>query len=79
MVRYAAAKKISISLFEKDNYLHLFIRDDGKGFDQNFATGKKTLGLLGIKERVSIMKGNFKLNTAIGKGTTIQIIIPLEK
>jgi signal transduction histidine kinase len=39
----------------------------------------KTLGLLGMKERVLMMKGNLDINSEPGKGTTVTVTVPLHK
>ncbi|WP_236712969.1 sensor histidine kinase [Neomoorella mulderi] len=57
------------------------IRDMGKGFDLNSVQGDKDCngyGLVGIRERVQLLNGEMKINTAPGKGTHISISIPLQ-
>ena len=61
----------------KDDFIEFVCRDDGKGFDfanaQNSATSG--LGLSGIIERVKILKGELKVESEIGKGASISVII----
>jgi signal transduction histidine kinase len=40
---------------------------------------KKTLGLLGMKERSMMMGGVYNITSAKGVGTTVTVIIPLSK
>jgi two-component system sensor histidine kinase DegS len=57
------------------------IRDTGKGFDLNSVQGGKNgngYGLVGMRERVQLLNGEMKINTAPGKGTCISITIPLQ-
>ena len=57
-----------------------FVKDDGKGFSAErmlHAKKRKRLGLLGMRERVEMVNGNFAIESAPGKGTTIQAQIPL--
>ena len=56
----------------------LTIKDDGIGFDMQTLGVKKTLGLLGMKERSLMMGGRFEINSKAGEGTTIVITTALQ-
>jgi PAS domain S-box-containing protein len=73
--RYAEAKNVFISLLQKDEEILLTITDDGKGFDVNEIGYKKTLGLLGMKERCQMMRGRFEIISKQGEGTSVQVRI----
>ena len=56
------------------------IKDNGKGFQEErvlHAKKNNRLGLLGMRERLEMVGGNFSVKSAPGKGTTIQAQIPL--
>ena len=55
--------------------LVLDLKDDGIGFD--LEKQQSGFGIQGIIERVQLLGGQFKLNTASGQGTQIQVILPL--
>jgi|CXWL01.1.fsa_nt_gi PAS domain S-box-containing protein len=75
--RYAKAKKVAISLQQKDGHLAMLIKDNGVGFDiAEKIAAKKTLGILGMTERCYIMGGTFNINSTPGKGTTITVKVP---
>jgi len=81
VTRHANADKIFIDLVthSKSNQhseLNLTIRDNGKGFDPNEAMGKG-LGLIGIRERVHELTGEFYLHQADPKGAVLGLSIPL--
>jgi PAS domain S-box-containing protein len=80
VARHAEASKIRISLQEddKDNIL-LKIEDNGKGFEVRQIGDKKTLGLLGMRERTLMMGGEFRIESDPGKGTTLFVTVPLTK
>jgi PAS domain S-box-containing protein len=80
VARHAEASKIRISLQEqdKDNIL-LKIEDNGKGFEVRQIGDKKTLGLLGMRERTLMMGGEFRIESDPGKGTTLFVPVPLTK
>jgi signal transduction histidine kinase len=76
VARHAEATHVSATLTSANNIIHLSISDDGKGFDVQAAGARKTLGLLGMKERASMMGGNLEIRSVAGKGTTITIELP---
>ena len=77
VARHAKAKMVKGELKVKDNFIVLSIKDDGVGFDINAIANNKSLGLLGIKERTVMMKGDCIINSSPGKGTTVKVSIPL--
>jgi len=77
VARHAAASKIRISLEEENENIQLTIRDNGEGFDTGKTGGKKTLGLLGMKERTLMMGGEFRIESLPGKGTTLIVTVPI--
>jgi PAS domain S-box-containing protein len=79
VARHANASKIRISLQEReDANILLKIEDDGKGFEVGKIGAKKTLGLLGMKERTLMMGGQFRMDSHPGKGTTLSVTVPLK-
>ena len=79
VARHSEAKNVNVSLLQKDNQLILTIRDNGIGFEEGPMATKKTLGLLGMKERSMMMGGVYNITSARGAGTTVTVIIPLSK
>lgn len=78
VARHASAKKVSAYL-EVDGFIRLSIKDDGKGFDLNGIGDRKTLGLLGMKERAFMIGGKLEIISSPGQGTTIIIKVPLHQ
>ncbi|OQC47969.1 MAG: Oxygen sensor histidine kinase NreB [Deltaproteobacteria bacterium ADurb.Bin026] len=83
VVRHARAKNIIVELEKKEGHIHLRIIDDGVGFDVANARADAikgySLGLLGMEERISLVKGFLELKSVIGKGTEVNVILPYEK
>jgi len=77
IVRHAHAKTVFSKLQLKHEQVILTIADDGAGFDMQMLAIKKTLGLLGMKERTLMMGGRFEINSQPGKGTTIIVTTSL--
>ncbi|MFC0773685.1 PAS domain S-box protein [Terrimonas alba] len=76
VARHSGAKKVKVSLQQRDKELVLTVHDNGKGFDES-GTVKKTLGLLGMKERTLMMGGQYNISGIIGEGTTVTVAVPL--
>jgi len=74
VTRHARAKSVQIRLTRPDGRLHLTIQDDGQGF---IPERDKGMGLLGMQERVSHLRGAFELVSRPGKGTVINVELPL--
>ena len=58
------------------------ISDDGKSFPVQtvlLARASQRLGLLGMRERLEMVGGRFKVESVPGKGTTITAAVPVEK
>jgi len=85
MAKHAAAKNVEIALNRTNNFMELFYCDDGAGFDLQQADkntlrrkeDKFRLGLLGLKERVEVLDGQMRINSVLGKGTTIIVKLPV--
>ncbi|MEO9571700.1 MAG: sensor histidine kinase [Polaribacter sp.] len=71
----AQISTINISLFDKN--LNIIIEDDGKGFDINKVNLKNGMGISSINTRVEHLNGTFKIDSSIGKGSSIIIDIPI--
>jgi signal transduction histidine kinase len=77
VLKHAEASEIHLTIEEIDNHLFFTLLDDGCGFDQKSLELHRGNGLLNMKERVNLLNGYFELTTAPGKGTRIDIDIPL--
>jgi PAS domain S-box-containing protein len=81
VVRHARARQVEIRLARRGEHLELIVRDDGVGFDVAAARQRAghgaSLGLLGMQERVALLGGRIAIDAAPGRGTTVQIRLPL--
>ncbi|MBX3254596.1 MAG: PAS domain S-box protein [Chitinophagaceae bacterium] len=75
--RHAQANNVDVYLKLEGDAIVLHITDDGKGFDTETVGQKKTLGILGMKERSLMMGGRYKIESSRGKGTAVTVVIPL--
>ena len=83
IIRHAQASRVTARLNLEDGHLILEVEDDGRGFDPQILSSSdspvSSMGLLGMQERVSILKGEFHVKTAPGKGTIITVRVPLRR
>jgi len=78
VARHASAGRLSVRLDCSAKDVRVKVRDDGIGFDpRTHGDDGKHLGLQGMKERVALLSGTIEINSSPGKGTEIQITIPL--
>jgi NarL family two-component system sensor histidine kinase LiaS len=75
-LRHSRAERIVVKLFTLHGQVRLRVADDGIGFDPD---GEKmtSYGLQSIRERVTELGGALEIYTAIGKGTQLEVRIPL--
>lgn len=71
-LKYAEAKKIDLQLSKTDAVRQLRYYDDGQGFDPARLSGRG-LGLKNLENRVKLLNGSLKINTAPGRG--VEVII----
>jgi two-component system, NarL family, sensor kinase len=80
VARHAKASRVEVSIQKLgDSGICMKIQDNGISFsveDVSNAKGRKRLGLLGMRERLEMVGGNFSVKSASGKGTTIIAQIP---
>ena len=78
--KHADADQITIRLVASSPNIILRIEDNGKGFDVEGslikALNEKRMGLKSMEERVSLLKGNIKIQSRLMKGTKIFIEVP---
>jgi NarL family two-component system sensor histidine kinase LiaS len=75
-MRHSRADKMEIKLQHRTDYVRLYIRDNGIGFDMD-SKKQASYGLITMRERVSEIGGAMELVSAPGKGTRIEIRIPI--
>ena len=75
-IKHSQATEITIHLCLLRKSIKLEFSDNGVGFDKKILKTSKQFGLIGIKERVQSLKGNFELVTSPSKGTSLIILIP---
>jgi signal transduction histidine kinase len=76
VARHAFADKVQLYLDFRDNVLFLEILDNGKGIEEEKIRSSKSLGIIGLRERVQLLQGQFFIGKAKEGGTKVSIMIP---
>jgi two-component system NarL family sensor kinase len=77
VTKHAKASEARVSLVCSPSHVHLTIEDDGIGFDPA-EISQDRYGLRGLNERARLLKGDLNLESTEGKGTLVEVIVPLE-
>ena len=87
ILKHADARTASVIIEKREGFLHLVIEDNGRGFDpdetrpdaleKSSGDVRPHLGLLSIRERVSLLGGSFRIESGQGIGTTLFVELPL--
>jgi signal transduction histidine kinase len=78
--RHSGAREVLVRLSQTDGTVELEIEDDGAGFDPKQPPRHEPgsgLGLPGMRERVSLVNGVLRIESAPGQGTCIRVRLPL--
>jgi two-component system, NarL family, sensor histidine kinase UhpB len=79
-VRHSDATKVHVRLITKPGFVSLAVIDNGKGFDAEATLHQEArggVGLLSVKERVELAGGTVNIESAVGRGTRLYVVIPL--
>ncbi len=73
--RHANAKRVEVVFTYENGRIDVLVSDDGQGFDPAEVLNPKnrSLGILGMRERVELLGGQFKLTSIPGEGTRIHV------
>ena len=78
IARHSGSHRAFVTLAGASAGLTLTLEDWGRGFDPAVAEGKRGLGLISMKERVSAAGGSMTIQARRGAGTRVQVQIPLK-
>lgn len=76
-LKHGEADDIWVKVEWLRDIMNIIIKDNGRGFDQN-EVKDRSFGLIGMRERIDLLKGKMTISSAIGNGTTIHFRLPLE-
>jgi signal transduction histidine kinase len=76
VARHAHATLVNVRLARENGSLILDVRDNGKGISEEERSAGRSLGILGMRERVLVLGGELAIRGAPGKGTAVTVRIP---
>jgi signal transduction histidine kinase len=80
--RHSAALNAQISLDFGPESMAILVKDDGKGFvigeDLRFVEAGK-IGLAGMQERADLLGGNLSIQSNVGRGTLVTLLVPYDR
>ncbi|MGE5653195.1 MAG: sensor histidine kinase [Bacillota bacterium] len=80
--KHARARSVMVKVEMLSRQVTIVVRDDGRGFDLEKVLADKTrnsLGLVSMRERIELVLGQFTVQSAPGKGTLINIVVPTDE
>lgn len=79
-LKHSGAERFSLSIIKSYPRIIFLAEDDGVGFDTHIiGRDHQSLGLLGMRERASLLNGTFILRSEPCEGTRIRIELPLDE
>ena len=78
VVQHSKAKRLDLELAPSAGGLRLLVQDDGVGIE-DLDAALRSHGFSGMQHRVSSLGGTFDISSAPGKGTKIEVFVPLER
>jgi signal transduction histidine kinase len=82
VAEHAHAARVSVALRSRPRAVLMEIKDDGRSFDVGRVLDpvrNKRLGLIGMRERVEMVGGSFRVESAPGRGTTVSAVLPFKR
>lgn len=76
-VKYSGVKQFAVQLNGTSDEIHLLVRDSGSGFDPEATSSGRGLGLISMRERVSLVKGTISISSTFMRGTEISVRVPV--
>jgi PAS domain S-box-containing protein len=75
--RHSGATQVNVNVSGQGSELSLVVSDNGCGFETSRVAHHAGLGLIGMRERVRLVQGTLVVDSAPGKGTRIEVRVPV--
>ncbi len=78
VLRHSKATAVNTLLTIEDDLLVMSITDNGIGFNEKEINKKKSLGILGMKERTIMLGGSYQISSKENEGVMVLVKLPLD-
>jgi len=78
VARHSQATEVNVSVQVSDELI-LTVQDNGKGINQEKMKGSKSMGLVGMRERMREVGGDVEIASIAGKGVSVTLRVPLDQ
>ena len=75
--KHAKASNVWVRIDFRPSVVSAVVEDDGKGFDTAESVGNESFGLMGMRERINLLRGELTIKSEVGKGTRVFVTVPL--
>lgn len=79
VAKHARASEVRVRVERKRDAMELAVQDDGVGFRTEDPRKPQSLGLVGLRERAQLLRGEVSISSEAGAGTRVQARIPLKE
>jgi signal transduction histidine kinase len=77
VVKHSGVRRFKVELNTNQGEIQLTVVDEGVGFDSQNAIASRGLGLISMRERLQLVKGQLSIHSEKGHGTTICARVPI--
>jgi signal transduction histidine kinase len=81
--KYSRASQIQVRFWQEDNLFVALVQDNGVGFDVQAVnhdySSRGSLGMVNMRERADRINGSLRLDSSPGHGTSVTLVVPLDK
>jgi len=79
IIRHARATRVEINLWRRAGEIRLTVRDNGRGIQPEELNAPRSMGLLGMRERASLLTGKCTIRPHPDGGTIAEVRLPLSQ
>ena len=74
-IKHGHSPEIWVKIEWLKNGVNILVKDNGKGFDKD-SVKEQSFGIIGMNERIEVLKGTIEINSSVGKGTSVIFKVP---
>jgi signal transduction histidine kinase len=75
--KHSGAARAEVRLIKRADRIFVSVNDQGRGFNMSDMTAHEGLGIRSMEERARLLRGSFEIRSKPGRGTRVEVAIPL--